>query len=373
MQNLNINFYNLLIFVGIIHGFIFSFIVLINKKYKSITNKYIAFTILSLSISILQYWFIDVNINGFASIFKTLRIPCDTLIVPFFYLYVNHYLQNKVSKNLIILLISPFIIQLIINLYLYYSSLSYYNFKTLNISMEVISSNINLLLIVLIFYQLKKHEHENSNYNITKVKIETKWLKQILYIGLTICVFWIIEILYVQIVFRTIGFKIFYPLWISISILIYWISYVGIYQSKILNERKTIRKSIIKINVENKISKNKKTNTKLFNEINNWIVNDKIYLNPNLKLDIISEKFNISTGYLSQLINNHSDYNFNDFINLHRINEAKIMLTNPDFDKYTIQSIAYEAGFNSKSSFYSAFKKKENITPNEYKKLVLNH
>ncbi|MGK0448800.1 MAG: YesN/AraC family two-component response regulator, partial [Polaribacter sp.] len=91
-----------------------------------------------------------------------------------------------------------------------------------------------------------------------------------------------------------------------------------------------------------------------------------------VSLTTLSKEFNLSEGYISQLINNNSDLNFNDYINSLRVNEAKEMLFNIEYENYTIIAIGLEAGFNSKSSFYSAFKKFTNKTPNEYKKYVRN-
>ena len=81
----------------------------------------------------------------------------------------------------------------------------------------------------------------------------------------------------------------------------------------------------------------------------------------------------LSEGYISQLLNQNSEKNFNDYINELRVEDAKSMLTNSEYDQYTIVSIGLESGFNSKSSFYSAFKKFTDQTPNQFKKGVRNN
>ncbi|NCP05043.1 MAG: helix-turn-helix transcriptional regulator [Flavobacteriales bacterium] len=109
-----------------------------------------------------------------------------------------------------------------------------------------------------------------------------------------------------------------------------------------------------------------------FYKLENHIIENKSYLNPNLSLKTLSKELNLSEGYISQNINKNSNLNFNDYINVLRINDAKDMLTNNDYNNYTILAIGLEAGFNSKSSFYSAFKKFNGQTPIEYKKDVRN-
>ena len=97
------------------------------------------------------------------------------------------------------------------------------------------------------------------------------------------------------------------------------------------------------------------------------IIEQKLYLNPNLTLENVAQACNISSGYLSQLISEYSEQSFNGLINSFRIDEAKEMLRNPDFNKYTAAAIGLEAGFNSKSTFFAAFKKHTGTSPNSYK------
>ncbi|WP_363317970.1 helix-turn-helix domain-containing protein [uncultured Algibacter sp.] len=104
----------------------------------------------------------------------------------------------------------------------------------------------------------------------------------------------------------------------------------------------------------------------------NHIKSNKNYLNPNLSLKILSKELNLSEGYISQLINKNSNLNFNDYINSLRITDAKNMLVDSEYNNYTILAIGLESGFNSKSSFYTAFKKFTGKTPVEYKKSVRN-
>ncbi len=98
-----------------------------------------------------------------------------------------------------------------------------------------------------------------------------------------------------------------------------------------------------------------------------WLETQKAFLDPNLSLQTSSEHLNISVGYLSQIINTLGGVNFSEFINVYRINEAKRLLLNRQFANYTIAAIGLEAGFNSKSAFYTAFKKHTGETPSEYR------
>ncbi len=94
---------------------------------------------------------------------------------------------------------------------------------------------------------------------------------------------------------------------------------------------------------------------------------DKLYLDADLTMKDLSEKMQVSTKVISQVINQRSGKSFFDFINTYRCEEAKKLMMSSD-PKVTILEILYEAGFNSKSSFNKEFKKLTGSTPTEYKK-----
>ena len=97
---------------------------------------------------------------------------------------------------------------------------------------------------------------------------------------------------------------------------------------------------------------------------------DKPFLNPQVSLSDLSEKLSISSKNLSQVINQTFGKNFFDFINSYRIQEVQQILKDSRDDKMTILEAMYEAGFNSKSSFNTAFKKETGQTPSEFRKNI---
>jgi AraC-like DNA-binding protein len=94
----------------------------------------------------------------------------------------------------------------------------------------------------------------------------------------------------------------------------------------------------------------------------------ELYKDPNLKLNDLAQKINISPHLLSQLLNDNLGKSFSTYINEYRINEAcKLITTN---DLLTFEAIGYEVGFNSKSTFYTAFKKIKDTTPALFKESI---
>jgi AraC-like DNA-binding protein len=103
-------------------------------------------------------------------------------------------------------------------------------------------------------------------------------------------------------------------------------------------------------------------------KIQTMMEKEKPYRESDLTLQKLASSLAISPHHLSQIINERLNRNFFDFINAHRIEEAKRMLVDPGKKHYSILAIAEEVGFNSKSAFNTAFRKYANMTPSEFRK-----
>ncbi|MEM9339696.1 MAG: helix-turn-helix domain-containing protein [Bacteroidota bacterium] len=108
----------------------------------------------------------------------------------------------------------------------------------------------------------------------------------------------------------------------------------------------------------------------LFSKVHALIVSEKQFKDSELTLKSLSATLNVSPQVLSMVINQKSQKNFNAFVNYYRIAEATRLLIDPDNSNHTISAIAYEVGFNSISSFNSAFKKYTSKTPQAYRQRV---
>jgi AraC-like DNA-binding protein len=107
--------------------------------------------------------------------------------------------------------------------------------------------------------------------------------------------------------------------------------------------------------------------------LENYMVEEKPFLDAELSLKTLSEKLSIPPRSLSEVINENYN-NFYDFINHYRILESKKLLAEETSQGKTIQEIYYQVGYNNKVSFNTAFKKSTGMTPSEYKNksLALN-
>jgi AraC-like DNA-binding protein len=104
-----------------------------------------------------------------------------------------------------------------------------------------------------------------------------------------------------------------------------------------------------------------------FLKLQSYMTHMRPYMNPTLTLKDLAAQLSISQRYLSQVINESAHQNFYDFVNRYRIEEAKKLLSDESVKKNIMETL-FEVGFNSKSSFNTAFKKVTGVTPTHFKK-----
>ncbi|RKN21727.1 AraC family transcriptional regulator, partial [Aquimarina sp. AD1] len=108
-------------------------------------------------------------------------------------------------------------------------------------------------------------------------------------------------------------------------------------------------------------------------KLRNYMKEQQSFLNPSLTIQNVSDEIEIPVKELSLLINHKLNQHFYDFVNSYRINYAKNLLSDSTQNKRTVLEILYDSGFNSKSSFNTAFKKETGTTPTSYRKnLIIN-
>ena len=106
----------------------------------------------------------------------------------------------------------------------------------------------------------------------------------------------------------------------------------------------------------------------LSKQLNHLMVKEKIFTDADLKLSDVASKMNILPHTLSQLINDNLGKSFTSLINEYRVEEAKALIQSNSHIK--LEAVGYDCGFNSKSTFYSVFKKITNTTPAKYKESI---
>ena len=105
---------------------------------------------------------------------------------------------------------------------------------------------------------------------------------------------------------------------------------------------------------------------RIYRQLVRCMTDQKLFSDTELTLAALAKTLDVHPNHLSQVINSFEGKNFYDYINYHRVEEFKKLAPLPGNRNYTLLSLAYECGFNSKTSFNRNFKKVTGISPSEY-------
>jgi AraC-like DNA-binding protein len=108
----------------------------------------------------------------------------------------------------------------------------------------------------------------------------------------------------------------------------------------------------------------------LFQDIKDYFEREKPYLDPDIRVEQVAEQLGVSQRQITSSLKLQNIRNFNHFINHYRIEEARKLLENPEYDALTIETIAEKSGFGSKQSFYNAFELHTGVKPAFYRQSI---
>ncbi len=160
-------------------------------------------------------------------------------------------------------------------------------------------------------------------------------------------------------------------IFVLVGIIVFIVFLIAVFVFSIKSIRKKLKEAKSQISDEDKEryerSRLDLENSKaLLSEIQDFVIKSEVYLNSDLKIGELAEQMDYSIHDISQSINQNLNQGFTDFINYYRVKKVKERLGDPKYSKFTLLAVAEKCGFNSKSSFYRAFKKVTGKTPSEY-------
>ena len=366
---------NFLLIAGVIQGFLFNFFTfLFLKKYGPVVL-YLNLVVLFISLNNLQGW---ITANGYGSdhyFLKNMVVPWYVFIFPSFYNFLRHYLGVlEKTRNFMPPIFWLFISELVIRTAVILHSASFgpefieTRVESYTVLEEILNISISGFLFVRSWQLVFRRQTWYRNFLSFD---DIRWIRIFLLLGVFVMILWLIPL----VLRATVGYNIsfYYPLRLGSSLLLYWIGYQGLYRYSIVQDRILIRKSIAvngkRLDQQVLESKDRlqEKHLKEFQEIRMNIIENRTYLDPDLTLDKLAKEHSVSSGHLSRIINLYGNTSFNDFINELRVEQARVFLSDPGYDPYTIVSIGLECGFNSRSTFYSAFRKFTSLTPSQFR------
>jgi AraC-like DNA-binding protein len=169
---------------------------------------------------------------------------------------------------------------------------------------------------------------------------------------------------------------IYYPvfpdvrmLFLSLTMLIYWISYMAISKPDLfLESTGTPMIALLRKGPKYAHSSLKPEDAQRIEEgLKRIIVQEQIYLNSELTIDLLAAKLDTTRHNISQVLNEKLNKTYAEYVADLRLEEVRSRLCNPANHRYTIAAIALDSGFNSLSSFNDLFKKRYQTTPSKFR------
>ena len=236
---------------------------------------------------------------------------------------------------------------------------------------------ISIYVIVSIRY-LARHRRRIQNIFSASDTINLSWLSYILRFMAGICAFMIIGII-LNTVMLVVDLDHYSPLCDSllgifiillvaiIGIMYFAIGYRGLVQPEIFAG---IPDDVIEQieDPDQKVSISPEKTREIMDRVTKVMDEERPYLDPGLTLPMLADMAGVSRNLLSQAINEHTKQNFYDYVNFYRVETVKEYLKDPGKRDMNVLHIAFDAGFNTKATFNSVFKKSTGLTPSQYRK-----
>lgn len=393
--------YKSMIYLAGIFITFFLFTVLISKKGKSQADRILAawlfFTGLHL---VLFYLFITKDYSQFPYLLG-IEKGLPLIHGPFLFIYITALTSVKRVTKLSLLHFTPVVILYILmmpffllpperKIYIYNHKGQGYEWLVNIIVPAIMLSGI--VYVILSFYLLRKHKKNIENQFSDTEKINLNWLRYLIY-GTS--VIWIIII-------ADLGDNYIYS---AVVVYVFFIGYlgikqVGVFSNQVLQQNNSLAadsqpntepgneivtpgiftetvsletdddsNEAIDSNSKTKYRKSSLTGEdagKIHIELQQLMLLEQPFKDPELTLGELAKKLSVHPNSLSQVINSFENKNFYDYVNNLRIEEFKKITQQPDSRKYTLLSLAFECGFNSKTAFNRNFKKAVGMSPTEY-------
>ncbi|HWV66725.1 helix-turn-helix transcriptional regulator, partial [Chitinophaga sp.] len=213
------------------------------------------------------------------------------------------------------------------------------------------------------YLRLRKHRQHIANFTANTAPSDLSWLKNLLLLtGIMI-----LNQLLFSCFRHAAGTSFSYVIYLAA---IYLSCYYALKQGNIFPPFTTAGSfSADTCTVQPRLHENETTVLK--EQLDKLMQDEKLYTDQELSLPLLAEKLDLSLHELSWLLNKEIGKNFYQYINQFRVEQAKQLLQSPSHLHLSILAIGFDAGFNSKTTFNSTFKKMVGMTPREFRDLVV--
>jgi AraC-like DNA-binding protein len=347
-------------------------IILINSKSgrRTRANTFLSILLAALTFSVFHIRYAADVITHFSFKAYTLGDPTFLLIAPLLWFYVIELAGGRVRfKAATLAHFIPFFA-------IIFCSLSFRSFLNDTAVTRLLDSHPRLaftifwMVMVIQFsaYQLLIHRKWREYQQMIRQEVSNTEDVNISWVRFFTGVFLVVNLSFLISLFAVIHLDVMNWVWKSVGVIlslsIFALGYKGILQKEILFPEPPVKPEPVEA------SPSQKPDNALLERLQQYMKNEKPFLDPELSLSRLATGMGLNRNQLSQLINTGLGENFYDFINKYRVEEVKRLMTDPQKQNYNLLGMALEAGFKSKSTFNLIFKRFTGLTPTEYRKNI---
>jgi AraC-like DNA-binding protein len=358
--------------MGITSGaaFLLGFLLLAHsRKVNTIANIYLGLFVITLGLALLEIPLFYQKFNlKHPNLFEMIGL-IRFLTAPFLYISILYFTSfSKTFEKKILWHFLPFLIFLLFRFSFFITGknmeFSYQTGRVVFFILQTVLPFQALIYWYLSFRRLQNHLKNIHEFSSSIEKIDLSWLKYFLLVLVLIIVVW----------FNLIFFNLerlieFTPFIYLLSV--FFLAYFSLQQKEVFDFNKKELNELSTIKTDKKESPKRVSENRL-NELDTKLqalMNlEKVYLENDLSLPKLANRLDASCNETSFAINELYGDNFYNFINKYRIEEAKTVLLSAKYSQLNILGIAYESGFNSKTTFNTTFKKHTGVSPTEFVK-----
>ncbi|NER13617.1 helix-turn-helix domain-containing protein [Leptobacterium flavescens] len=361
----------ILLFCGLL-GIVWAYFLLVNKRGNLSANKYLALLIAVLAVLVLRQSVYSETFPRLQPFLYFISQGVLYLIGPAVYLHIKNLTGQKTPFSRVWKHFLPAVLTTLFMLGLFFYRTEIKEVNNILLLKIFFVTFVCLQLIHLLSYLIyskkliARYEKGLKRYYSSQTRINLKWMKQLLWICSSFAA--LIIAMYLLIVSggyyeinNTADF-----LFLSLTAVLILSIIIRMWKqpeivSGIYEEEQKYKTSPLSDSASGELKE----------KLQRLIREEKIYLDPELNLHQLASGMDTQPYIVSQLINQEYQQNFFNFINGHRIDFALEKIRNGYLKNTTLTGLAYDSGFNSKSTFNRAFKKKMQCSPKEYHNSVL--
>lgn len=357
------NFFTVLLLLGILQGSIL--VILLNRikdKNKS-ANAFLSIFILLLVITLLGRTLKEFKIATSLPNFLALPDAIIYLYGPILYFYIKTLVSKfKLTRSVLLIHLMPVGLFLLAEIPLFLEESNSWHIlwreqtRTRFIIIEGSAIFFNIFYLFLDVRLLLRYK-KNSEHNLSFKQYPSYLTVILILIGICLAIWLFSYLSWVIGYYNPLSIFGYRAIWLTMVFITYALAYFAMNQPELFKMSLETKKEPLLKN--NELDALKERLAQLMNE-------EKPYLKPRLTLQELATMLEVNTSVLSNVINGKFKQNFNDFVNEYRIQEFIQLSQKPAHKNLTILALAYEAGFNSKTTFNTKFKKKMGKTPFQF-------